>query len=280
MKTLKPINVLILLVTWAILSMPAMAEDLVRADFQSQLAAGDPGVFDYPKTSVPGFACDGDSGNYDFIDSQDSATCVPNPSAQSGNNNSNVSGGGRWHLNIWADANDRGITIDFSDNRPAGTDIECVALSTALDAIFGNGSGAACGCGGAACQYQVWVAADRLFKKGATEQTLGRFDIVADGGPALRIVYDNPLAICQVTNPDNKNWRALQSGNCGEAPGEALADLVIPPTGGSGQDIVLGRWNLPFQVTAHRVPLPSDDGDSGGGGGKPCNPKKPGCTTQ
>jgi hypothetical protein len=243
-------------------SRPASAQaDLVRADFSDRGSAPDPaGVWD----DVDGYySCD--TGDFDYAAAEDSG-CSPDPGGVPGNHNSNVSGGGRWHFNLWGDDNPRFVTIDFSD--PAGDPSQCDDLNTALAAL-----GLSCGCGvtvlSTACEVSVWISADRLFKKGATRQTLGRFDIVETGGPDLRINYLDPLYICDADgHGGDKTWKTLQSGSCNGSLNEvSIAEIVIPPTGGIGQDIVLGRWELPFQITANRVPAPGD------GGGEP-----PACT--
>jgi hypothetical protein len=53
----------------------------------------------------------------------------------------------------------------------------------------------------------------------------------------------------------------LQSGPCegGELLTSSVADVIVPPTGGAGQNDVLGQWSLPFQVTVHKVPAPSEE---------------------
>jgi hypothetical protein len=236
---------------------PVSAADLARADFQQLTTSGAPGVFDQGQ---PAFECDGEW--FDYVDSEDSSSgCDPDPGAQSGNNNSSVSGGGRWHLNLgeeYRGQNPAKVTFNFSGNEDQ---TECDRLG---DTMMGD-LGLDCGCD-TACAVNVWIAADRLFKKGASRQTLGRFDIVEWGGdgpdgPDLRIDYHEALYICKVAGREEDNtWRVLQTWDCDGSSGLALADVIIPPVGGTGQDDVLGVWNLPMQVTVHKVPLPSDDG--------------------
>ena len=248
------------------LATTAVSQDLVRSDFQTQTTAPTPGVFD---DGPAGFACD--SGDFDYLDSTDSgADCDPDPGAQTGHNVSNVSGGGRWHLRLWEDnpgENPRKIRIDFSVPSP---DAECERLETTLADM-----GVECGCA-APCDLNVWINADALFKKNATRGGLSRFDIVESGGidgadgPDLRIRYYEDLRVCEAAGHEgDPDWRVLKSAPCDSMDLEegALADVIIPPTGGSGQDDILGQWLLPFHVTAQRV-SPS--------GGEP--PPPPACT--
>jgi hypothetical protein len=254
------------------------AGDLARVNFQEQTSESEPGVFDHGTENLR-FLCDGSL--FDYVDPLDSGVdCFPAPAAQGGNNLSNVSGGGRWHFNVWEDSpgdNERNLTIDFSAPQNSG---DCVRLNSELSDL-----GLDCGCDDidleTTCVVNVWISASNVFKKNASTDQLSRFDIVESGGtggvdgPDIRITYHTPLNICDAAgqNSNDKDWKVLQSGPCGSADlmTDSMADVVIPPTGGSGQDDVLGQWYLPFQVTVNKVsvssgeePPPSctdDDGD-------------------
>lgn len=257
-------------VTYGLLVTAAVAQDLVRSDFHTQATSPSPGVFD---DGLAGYTCttDGVEYHFDYLDSTDSAIdCTPDPALQTGYNHSSVSGGGRWHLRLREDSpgeNPRKIRIDFS---AAVDDAECDRLESTF-----SGMGLTCGCA-ASCDVNVWINADALFKKNAKREGLSRFDIVeaggADGvdGPDLRIRYYEDLYLCDAAGHEgDADWRVLKSAPCDSMDLEAgaLADVIIPATGGAGQDDVIGQWLLPFHVTAQRV-SPS--------GGEP--PPPPGCT--
>jgi hypothetical protein len=246
----------LLIINLALMTGPAFAQyDLVRADFQTTNGEH---VHDDTRYTDD-FVCA--SEVFDYVDNEDTE-CAPTGSAD--NVNSDSSGGGRWHFNthVGGDSN-RDITIDFSAPKDGSTvtpadGSHCDLLNDHLESL-----GLECDCN-SPCNVSVWIHADRLFKKGASRQALGRFDVVVDGysGPALRIDYVDPLYICAMNGEHSKdrNWRRLTSRACAGTDDVSEAEVVIPPVGGVGQNIVLGRWDLPIEIWAQRIDLPGDDG--------------------
>ena len=230
-----------------------MAYELVRAELPAKPEPPQHGVFDDGATP---FECDsGGPVAFDYADDEDT-DC--NTDVVDDQVNSDVSGGGRWHFNTYSNgSSNRYITIDFSMPEDSA---DCAIL----DDYLTNDLGLNCGCVNP-CSVQAWISADRLFKKSATRQSLGRFDIVGTGpGPDLRIDYVNPLYICEDGNK-GKDWRLLQSESCDSTVDVSLAEVSIPPVG-SEPGIVIGRWTLPFFVRAQRVAVPTGDGGSDPGG--------------
>lgn len=238
-----------------IFSAPAVAYELVRAELPAKPATSQQGVFD---DGAPPFDCaSGDSVEFDYADDEDTDCDTDVVHDQV---NSDVSGGGRWHFNTYSNGSSkRYITVDFSMPQNSA---DCAILNGYLT----NNLDLNCGCGDP-CSVQVWIQADRLFKKSATRQSLGRFDVVGTGpGPDLRIDYVNPLYICEDSDhPKDKDWRLLQSESCDATEDVSLAEVSIPPVG-SESGIVIGRWSLPFFARAQRVAVPADGGGSDPGG--------------
>jgi hypothetical protein len=237
-----------------IFSTPAAAYELVRAEFPAKPTIAQAGVFD--DGELPFNCASGGLVEFDYADDEDTGC---NTDAASDQVNSDLSGGGRWHFNTHSQGNSqRTITVDFSMPQDAAN---CDLLNSYLT----NELGLNCGCA-SACSFQVWIHADRLYKKSATRQSLGRFDVVgaAGPGPDLRIDYVNPLYICEDGDKGN-DWRLLQSESCDSTVDVSLAEVSIPPVG-SESEIVIGRWSLPFFVRAQRVAPPADGGGTDPGG--------------
>jgi hypothetical protein len=236
----------------------AVAQGLVRAEFQSQTTAT-PGVFD---DGQAGFTCISgvDEYHFDYLDANDSGVdCFPDPAGQSGFNMSSTSPGGGWALKVGEEyfgQNPRNVRIDFSVFEP-GADCEL------LEDTFLSDMGLDCGCW-KPCDVNVWITADKLFKNNTTRDSLSRFDIVEVGGdgpdgPDLKIRYHEDLYICDAAGHPGDDWQVLKSAPCEDpnlAAG-ALADVILS-AGSPGQNEILGQWLLPFHVIAQRV-TPSGD---------------------
>ena len=241
------------LLLFATAAVSAAQSDLVRSDFRTDDTAvfshGTAGV--YPD-GAGGFVCtDGEGIVFDYADAQDD--CSPDPVGDEVGSEASKGGG-------WSHASGpvREIALDFSSPLDAG---DCAALESLP---------LGCTCG-EPCGRRVWLAADRVFKKKATRQTLGgRFDVFpkAGGGPPeWRIDYVDPLYLCSPSEIGESlagDWRVMQSVDCSGGGDVSLAEVVD-----ASNNQVVGEWYLPIQVLLQRVAAPSD------GGG---DPPSPGCT--
>jgi hypothetical protein len=262
-----------------LLASPASSGDLVRVDFVDVggIFQNEGGVFGQGNL----FTCDADPSplDFDLIDIEDDPTACgfagsPFSPDTEGVGQSDVSGGGRWKLALVggtdptneADANRHAVGINFpGDPSSAKCNSDTGLASLSLGGENANGGTNTCACGGT-CFVQLRMAADRVFKKGATRQA---FDItivewnIADQlwRPAAGINHIDPLYICDLdpNNPD-PDRKVLQTDGCDGEP--SVEEAEVSSVDGTSSSI-LGRWDLPLEIFLHRVPRTATD-DSGG----------------
>ncbi len=252
-----------LLVGWSALPMAAQQESvLVRVDFLHEAAnALSGGVFgadaNLSVSADDPLTCEGT--DFDYADARD--VCTPTLSTTGF---STVSGGGRWKLatRYFSKSFMRAIGFDFSDSADGGAG--CSALAAL--SLGGELGGDTCNCA-TDCFAQVDISADRVFKAGATRQTLRRFKLWNEVGgftPKADIDHVNPLYICQdPLHADDDNWRLLQTESCDGKVDVSEAEVVR-----ASDNAVIGRWYLPMAIRLQRVS--TVDGGDGGGGGAGC----------
>ena len=249
-----------LVVGLLLLATPAAGQfDRARADFLAD-------VFNHQDTfgALVGVFADGahtfsclpgiPSVPFDYVDSQDTGCLSGSTTPADDNAESFISGGGAWRLRLNS-GGPRRLTLHFGSGFPVDPTRDHCAYLASLP------GGCACD---SSCQVPIWIAADRLFKKKATRQSLDRFDVFLPpaGGPDWRVNWIEPLFLCP--DPFGSDWRVLQSADCdNDGIDVSLAEVVDTAT-----NEVVGEWHLPIQIRVQRTPFPDD----GGGAGPGCDP--------